>query len=145
MKNTYLDSIMDSMIHLPPVFAKKLMKADLGGIDPGLSRLHFAIMGVLSGGTLPVSELAKTLMITKPQMTHLVEQLVKKNVIERQPDARDRRVIHLALTEKGLALRDAVQQKVEENIREVLAGLSTEELKSMAEALETLRKIGAKL
>jgi DNA-binding MarR family transcriptional regulator len=142
---TSLDQIMDALIHIPPIFAKKLLKMDPSGFEPGLTRLHFTIMGVLSQGNLPVSELARALLITKPQMTHLVDHLVKMDVIERQPDSKDRRVINLALTEKGKVMRDSFRQKIEENIKEALAGLTPEELASMADALDTLRNIGSKL
>jgi len=142
---TNIDRIMDAIIHVPPIFAKKLLGRDLLGIDTSLTRLHFAIMGVLSEGNLPVSELARHLMITKPQMTHLVDHLVQMGVIERRPDARDRRVINLTLTEQGKVMRDTFRHKIEENIKSALSGLTPEELKSMADALDTLRNIGAKL
>jgi DNA-binding MarR family transcriptional regulator len=142
---TNIDRIMDAIIHVPPIFAKKLLRRDLNGIDTSLTRLHFAIMGVLSEGNLTVSELAKHLMITKPQMTHLVDHLVKMGVIERRPDARDRRVINLTLTEQGKVMRDTFRHKIEENVKSALSGLTPDELTSMADALDTLRNIGAKL
>ena len=48
---------------------------DLGGVTGNLSRLHLAIMGMLRGENLAVSEVAKRLLIPKSQMTHLITSL----------------------------------------------------------------------
>jgi DNA-binding MarR family transcriptional regulator len=65
--------------------------------------------------------------------------------VERRPDENDRRVINLALTAKGRVLLDEGKQKIKENIKIKLAGLTPEELSEMSAALETLRRIGSKL
>ncbi len=118
---------------------------DMGGVIGNLTRLHFAIMGILSENSLTMSELAKRLMMTKPQMTHLVDQLVKMGNVERHPDANDRRVINLALTEEGRRFLLDMYQKVKKHIRVKFAGLSEDDLAAMADALDTLRGIADKL
>ena len=118
---------------------------DLGGVTDNLTRLHLAIMGALSETGMTMSELAKISMMTKPQMTHLVDQLVRLGIVERRPDANDRRVINLALTDKGHVLLEDMKRKVTENIRNRLASLTVEELTQMSAALDTLRRIGSKL
>ncbi len=131
-----MDRILENMIHIMPVFHKKLLRMDLGGVTDNLTRLHLAIMGMLSDAGMTMSELAKILMTTKPQMTHLVDQLVRLGIVERRPDATDRRVINLALTDNGRVLLEDMKRKVKENIRNRLAGLTTEELTQMSAALE---------
>jgi DNA-binding MarR family transcriptional regulator len=118
---------------------------DLGGVTGSLTRLHFAIMGILSRGSMSVTELANTLMMPKSQMTHLIDQLADQGAVERRPDEKDRRVINLSLTEHGRALLDDAKHKVLEKIKEALSGLSKEDLKAMSQALETLKNIGARL
>jgi len=118
---------------------------DLSGVTGNLTRLHLGIMRMLNEGGMTVSELARVSMVPKPQMTHLVDQLVRLGIVERRPDATDRRVINLALTEHGRALLGDLKRKVRENIKNSLAGLTPEELAQMAQALETLRSIGTRL
>jgi DNA-binding MarR family transcriptional regulator len=102
-------------------------------------------MGELGQNNTTMSELANTLMMTKPQLTHLVDSLVSQGIVERRPDEKDRRVINLALTEKGRALLKEMKLKVKENTKKRLASLTTEELSQMSTALETLRNIVIKL
>jgi DNA-binding MarR family transcriptional regulator len=77
---------------------------DFGGYPDNLTRRHMAAMGDLNQNSMTMSELAKALMMTKPQLTHLVNSLVTLDLVERCPDDKDRRVINLALTEKGRVL-----------------------------------------
>jgi DNA-binding MarR family transcriptional regulator len=102
-------------------------------------------MGEIGQNNLTMSELAKALMMTKPQLTHLVEALVTLGLVERRSDAKDRRVIILSLTEKGRVLGENMKRRVRENIKKRLANLTPAELRQMADAFETLRNTIGKL
>ena len=145
MDDTTINRILENMFLVMLVIHKKILKTDLNGIPDNLTRLHMAVMGELSQTSLTMSELAKTLMMTKPQLTHVVDPLVSSGIVERRPDEKDRRVINLALTAKGRVLLDEGKQKIKENIKIKLATLTPEELSEMSAALETLRRIGSKL
>ena len=145
MNDTNIDRILENMFLVMLVIHKKILKTDLNVIPDNLTRLHMAVMGELSQTSLTMSELAKTLMMTKPQLTHVVDPLVSSGIVERRPDEKDRRVINLALTAKGHVLLDEGKQKIKENIKIKLAALTPEELSEMSAALEILRRIGSKL
>ena len=145
MDDTTINRILGNMFQVMLVIHKKILKKDLNVITDNLTRLHMAVMGELSQTSLTMSELAKTLMMTKPQLTHVVDPLVSSGIVERRPDEKDRRVINLALTAKGRVLLDEGKQKIKENIKIKLATLTPEELSEMSAALETLRRIGSKL
>ena len=145
MSNANVDQILADLLFVMPALHKKVLRMDLGGAAGNFSRLHFAIMGILSENSTKVTELSKTLMVTKPQMTFLVEQLVKAGIVERHPDVADRRAINLTLSDQGRTLLKEIKQKVKINIKTQLAGLTEEDRKEMAAALETLRGIVARL
>jgi len=145
MNDANIDRILENMFHVMLTFHKKILKMDLSGCIENLTRLHFAVMGGLIQNNMTMSELAKTLMMTKPQLTHLVNPLVGLGLIERCPDAKDRRVINLALTQKGRVLGNDMKLQMKENIKKRLASLTSEELAQMSIALETLRNIVGKL
>ena len=145
MKDTNIDRILDNMFVVMLVTHKKMLRMDLGGSSDNLTRLHLAVMGELSQTSMTMSELANTLMMTKPQLTHVVDLLVKAGVVERRPDTKDRRVINMALTEKGRALLTEGKQKIKEHTKSRLATLTQGELSEMSSALETLRNIVSKL
>lgn len=140
-----IDRILENLSVVLPVFHKKLLRMNLGGVTGGLTRLHLGVMGMLREGSMTVSELARTTIIPKPQMTRVVEQLVKSGIVERRGGSADRRVVNITLTEYGHSLAEEVKRKVQESIRKELGCLEPEELAEMSEALETMRRIVAKL
>jgi DNA-binding MarR family transcriptional regulator len=145
MDDVNIDRILENMFVIMLITHKKMLRMDLGGRPDNLTRLHLAVMGELGQNSMTMSELANTLMMTKPQLTHLVDSLVSQGIVERRPDEKDRRVINLALTEKGRALLKEMKLKVKENTKKRLASLTTGELSQMSTALETLRNIVIKL
>ena len=145
MEEVNIDRVLENMFHVMLVSHKKVLKMDVSGFPENLTRLHLAVMGEIGQNNLTMSELAKALMMTKPQLTHLVEALVTLGLVERRSDAKDRRVIILSLTEKGRVLGENMKRRVRENIKKRLANLTPAELTQMAAAFETLRKIVGKL
>ncbi len=145
MNDTQIDRILENMFMVMLTIHKKILKRDLSGFPDNLTRLHGAVMGELSQTSLTMTELANTLMMTKPQLTHVVNPLVASGIVERRPDEKDRRVINLSLTENGRILLEEAKRKVKENTKNRLATLTSEELDQMSTALETLRNIVGKL
>jgi DNA-binding MarR family transcriptional regulator len=145
MSQSDIDLILENLFAVAPLIHRKLLRMDLGGVTGDLTRLHMGIMGRLYRGTMTVSELAMALKVPRPQITHLVDQLVKEGIVIRQPDSSDRRVINLVLTDNGLVVLRDMRLKVHDHIRAQLSGLSPEELTEMSGALAILRRIGTKL
>jgi len=145
MANRTIDGIVENLFHILPIIHKKLLRMDLEGVIGDLSRLHIAIMGILAEGSLPVTEIARRLVIPKSQMTHLIDQLAGLGIIERLPDAKDRRVIHISLTNYGKVVLKEGRDLVRQNIRNKLSCLTQAELADLSIALEKLKDIGARL
>ena len=118
---------------------------DLGLEKDNLNRLHVAVMGLLNTSDMTMTELAKVLMMKKPQLTHLVETLVILGLVKRLHDETDRRVIHLTLTNNGRVKFKVLRQNLKETIKKRLASLTPEELIQMSTALETLRNTISKI
>ncbi|QQZ62306.1 MarR family transcriptional regulator [Paenibacillus sonchi] len=50
---------------------------------------------------LKVSEISRFMGLTPPTVTQLINSLEAKQMVERLPDANDRRVVRIRLTEQG--------------------------------------------
>jgi DNA-binding MarR family transcriptional regulator len=145
MDNNRIDHIIESLFVIMPVLHRKILRMNLKGISSDLTRLHLGIMKTLHEADMTVSDLARMSIVPKPQMTHLIDQLVDLGIVERHPDGLDRRVIHISMTEKGHTLHKDMKHKVREAIKKELAGLTPQELAEMSKALETLRRIADKI
>jgi DNA-binding MarR family transcriptional regulator len=120
--------------------AMRDVEALLRPLDLNLSR--FEILLVLSftrRGVLPISRLKEALMIHGSSVTYLVDRLEHSGLVERGPDADDRRVVRVSLTAHG---RDTIERACEllcESEFGVFATLSEERLEVMSDLLNELR------
>ncbi len=135
-----IDSILNSLFLVLPVFRKKLMP-DPSTISGNLTPLHMAVLGMLSARGQTATELARSMAMPKSQMTPAVAQLVERGIVERQVDSHDRRLVNLSLTASGRVELEDVHRKVQEYVRGKLAGLAPEDLERLSAAMETLREV----
>lgn len=146
MKNGTVDDITTNLFHAFPLMYKKLLKVDFESVNKGISHLHFPIMRVLAdSGPSPISEVGNKLLIPKPQMTHLIDQLIILDIVVRIPDTRDRRIINIALTDKGKTTLMNCIKLMRDNIKSKLSNLTDEELVELSTLLSRLGDIGARL
>jgi len=141
-----LDSIVEDLIRVHAMIHRHLLRISPEYIRSGISRPHFAIMGILDeSGMLPVSAIGKILLIPKPQMTLFIDKLIRLGLVERLPDTSDRRIINVSLTDRGKLVLDEARALIGDNIREKLSCLNTEEFEELAASLRKLREIGSKI
>jgi len=150
MRNNVLDSVVKDLLSVPPLVRRgthrKVFKLALARIEEGISLPHLEIMKTLEEtGTLHIAEIGERLQIPKPQMTHLIERLASLEIIERQPDAADRRIINIALTDKGRMMIEEHDRLIKGSIKEKLSCLTHEELQELSDSLRKLRDILSKL
>ena len=93
-------------------------------------------------GKSRMSELGKFLLVSKPNITFLVDHLVEDGLVKREPDESDRRVIYVHLTDKG---KQFVQRKKEQALAMITDKLSTLEDLDLDDLSKSLDKVIAVL
>lgn len=108
--------------------------------DAGLSISQFGVLEALYHlGPLHQGDLAEKILKTNGNLTLVVENLVKRGLVERQRDERDRRYVRILLTDAG---RDLILQIFPRHVARVEAAfcpLDAEEQKTLA---RLCRKLG---
>ena len=146
MDREILDSVAEDLFRVLPVIHRRLLKVDLETVNKDISRHHYAIMRMLDElGTVHVSAVGRSLMVSKPQMTHSVDRLIRLGMVERRPDTVDRRMVHLSLTSKGRAVLEECHGVIRASIRTQLSALNDEELEDLSAALRKVAEIGSRL
>jgi DNA-binding MarR family transcriptional regulator len=90
-------------------------------------------------GGFTFAELSRLLLVTSGNLTGIVDRLEKQQLVERQPDAKDRRVIRVALTGKGRLMTDEVLPAHAADIDEILSFMPRAALMQLSELLGRLR------
>ena len=141
-----LEQAITNLFALFPLIQKKFMKPENIRDRHDLSPSHFQILILLKeNGMLPVSEIAKRLIISRPNMTPLIDKLINEGMVKRIPSEADRRVIHIDLTENGRNFLENCQKTMTGYLKERFSCLSDEDLIQLAQSLENIKKVFLKL
>ena len=91
-----------------------------------------------SGQATTANELARRMDVDAGAITRLVDRLEAKGLIERLRSAADRRVVHLRLTDAGLAASAEVPHVLASVNNDLLQGFSEADWKQLRKLLERL-------
>ncbi len=106
--------------------------------EPKATMPQMRVLHMASLGRPTLSDVAEALRVTRPTATRLVDGLVQRGWLIREPDPKDRRRIRLRTTPEGEAIRSQVQEVVLQAVAEKLKDLSPEVLMALYRGLEGL-------
>jgi DNA-binding MarR family transcriptional regulator len=112
--------------------------APLAGV--GLTRQEFDLLATLRrvGGDLTPSQLARETFSSGASVTKRVRSLEERGLIDRRTDERDKRVVHLRLTDKGRTLIDRLLPQQLQYEASLLEGLDQPSRDSLTNTLSEL-------
>ena len=105
------------------------------GVTPGM---HTVLAIIRDNPGIRQRTLAELLMVREPNMTRMIQGLQGASLISREVDKTDRRAFHLVLTEKGRALMDGVQARMDSFEEKLLGGLDSKDRKSLRSYLDRI-------
>lgn len=107
--------------------------------EGGLTVSQFAVLEILyHKGDLRISEIIDKILSTGGNMTVVIDNLVKVNLVKRCTDPKDRRVNLISITEEGRSLISDIFPKHIENINEIFSNLTSEEKINLISLLKKL-------
>jgi DNA-binding MarR family transcriptional regulator len=133
-EDSVVDAVLSASRVLVAIAARSLADA---GEDVTLTQYRSLVV-LASRGPQRVAELADAVAVTPPTASRLCERLVKKGLIRRRTDRHDRRQVHIALTQMGRDLVDAVTARRREEIADLLAAVPIKTQHSVVVALTQL-------
>lgn len=112
----------------------------LGALDVTWAQLRALRTCDRSAAPLRMSELADRLRIARRSATSVVDELESRRLVQRRPDAADRRAVVVAVTPAGRALLDEVREQRRAAGIELTAtsGLDAEDLTRLRDLLRIL-------
>jgi DNA-binding MarR family transcriptional regulator len=115
--------------HAASRFAERLDALELSPPDAGIIRLLRMSPGISQ------QELAARLRIHPSRLVAIVDNLEKRNIVERRANEEDRRLYSLHLTRDGTQLLEGIGKVAREHQDALLSGLSGEERGQLAALL----------
>jgi DNA-binding MarR family transcriptional regulator len=104
----------------------------------GLTTLQYTALTVLERHPgMSGAELSRRSFVSPQAGNEMVGHLERKGLIERTPDAQNRRILRMTLTREGTKVVKACEDWMDELEKEMLAGLSTRDAKELKKVLQT--------
>jgi len=108
----------------------------------GISPSQFNILRILRGArphALKISVIGERMVTRDPDVTRLIDRLIKQGLVRRERDTQDRRVVLVEITPAGLALLARLDKPVLEQIEGAMAGLTSKQLRELDTLLNEVR------
>lgn len=140
MTTLKIDLIADNLISIHPLLYKSISKPlkHQSSITPGGM---FVLGSLKRHGTQSMSDIGKCLSMPKPHVTVIVDKLIEEELVERQSDPNDRRIVNILLTEKGFEEFNNIKKDLSENLKIKLSKLSEQEQEILATASQQMKEI----
>ena len=106
-----------------------------------LTSSQYHILQILQGEGKPMKSLdvAARMIQVVPAITGLIDRLEEAQLVERKRSIKDRRVVHIQLTEKAERLFAAMEEPVNELHKQLIGHLNKSELQELNRLLEKAR------
>ena len=110
--------------------------------DEGVTQQQYNILRILRGSTTPLSTLKiRERMLDKMSDTsRIVDRLIAKELVLKNTCEKDKRLVDITLTPKGLSLVDQLDQ-YNERIDALLKGINESEAQLMNQILDKIRTV----
>jgi DNA-binding MarR family transcriptional regulator len=111
----------------------------LGSSSTDLALPHYLLLRTLRDvGSMRASDVAESCGMKNSAVSMALQTLEERGFVSREHDASDRRVVHVTLSDKGLARLDEAEQERREAMRRYTATLPPEDLRVLARVMTTL-------
>jgi DNA-binding MarR family transcriptional regulator len=132
--------LFDQAYHL---LGRVIVRSDPGRLEAwaglGLTITQIRVLFILRENEgLPARALAETLRVTPSTLTRIMDRLVRDNLVTREEDPDDRRLVRHYLSAAARETVEAIERQARERMDNVLSRLTREQREDLVEALTHL-------
>jgi DNA-binding MarR family transcriptional regulator len=110
--------------------------------NSGLTAVQYNVLRILRGAEprgLACRQIGERMISHDPDMTRLLDRMERRNLITRERQTDDRRVVRTRITRRGLDLLKTLDQPVRELHKRQFRHIAASRLKTLAALLEEVR------
>lgn len=96
------------------------------------------LITIAKNPNITVTEIARQIDGPKSRVSVLVSTLAEQGILRREPDSRDRRLVHVSLTDHGRSWLHRMRDQYHQAFTQLLSPLDDEELTTVVSGLELL-------
>ncbi len=135
----------EKVFSLIPLLEKKFVRPLEQQFKPVLSPIQVHVLSSLQGKKHTMTELSREMLMSKQQMTPIIDKLVSQGFAQREYDSADRRIIQISITAAGLEFLAALKEKIFIILEEKLAYLEEQDVIRLSNAITALQDLLLKI
>jgi DNA-binding MarR family transcriptional regulator len=104
-----------------------------------VTMMEWLLLGVVGEGPdngMSLSDIAKRLDVSQPQVTALMTKVSKQRLVRQKVQRHDRRSRHVVLSTRGQRMLDLIEDAIATRLKEWLADVPREQLKHYIQTIE---------
>jgi|SRR5579859_3749167 len=139
-----VDWAAERLLQVVPPLLRQLMaraRQEMPGTFCDMGDTQFRIIKVLNHGEFTMGDLADRMKVRAPTISRIVDALVARGFVDRQPDPTDRRKIWLRLTAEGRQIAGTTESHFREMVIDFLQPLDGEQLHLIVAAFDALETL----
>jgi MarR family transcriptional regulator, organic hydroperoxide resistance regulator len=137
-ENCCVDEVGEMVQKLVRMF--QLFERDQIKVHGFTSSQCYSLIEILKSGSLPMNELSDRMNLDTSTMTRVIDKLVRDELIKRERDEADRRMVLVALTEKGIDAATKLNSSVNEYYKKIISSIPTGKTEEVLSAVSVLLK-----
>jgi DNA-binding MarR family transcriptional regulator len=137
-----IKDLVDHYIHVSfsvNKIAEGLIKEEIG--SDLTNDQHYTLRYINKVGSCTSSELAEVFDVKKSAITAIITRLWEKGLIQRTRDENDRRLVYLALTDKGNDLFQKTEERIHALVESFITQFDQDEIVSFLKMYDKLNDI----
>lgn len=142
MKYLEKSALVEEILHTGEVLFRELLPTvpkELLELDMTTTQLKVVLLLFLNGPSR-MSDLASGLEVTLATATGVIDRLVERDIVSRQSDPSDRRVVLCRLTDTGHRMVSAMWQSARNRSKQLLEAMDMSKLQLLDEALQAMHE-----
>ncbi|HEY1633866.1 MAG TPA: MarR family winged helix-turn-helix transcriptional regulator [Acidimicrobiales bacterium] len=139
------DAVVDAVLTASRVLVAIAARSLADAAEEVTLPQYRSLVVLASRGPQSVAELAEGVGVAPPTATRMCDRLVRKGLVRRRADRRDRRAVRIALTAEGRRLVDSVTRRRRREIARLLGSIPIEAQRSLVESLQLLAEAGGEV
>jgi len=125
----------DILFNLIPLLDKTFVRSVDQQFRTIVTSLQANVMTILIERKATMTELSNEMLMSKQQMTPIIDKLVSEGFVQREYDNIDRRIIRISLTPSGLDILKTIKEKALAVLESKLKNLNQNDLLCLYNAL----------
>ena len=137
-----VETVATTTFEVLPLLRKKLLRMDVVQAEHNLPMSLVQVLAMLGdAGAMSVTDISRRLGMAKPNITPLIDRLIREGYVERRRDTGDRRVVNVVLLPKGEEKLACIRETIVRQVMRWTGSIPEKDFFELEHALEVISTV----